>query len=226
MRWFPQWLLVAACITSACSAPERANPAQRCDEDTPCPAGLVCYREFCISEPGSVPPPSRSQPDADTEGPSEPASVEADAQADTRDATIGTRDASGSSDAEVDASLSRVDASAAAGDGSLPTAPQPPADAGMSGGPDDPASDAGTEEAGIPEPGNGGLDAATSQDIQRDLAVCLVLCNNNQTRCYTCFRRIIQEHPEVCDAENPTGADALVQRLCGILCTFPSCGGR
>jgi len=43
------WACCLAC--AACAVHESANPAQRCAGHTDCPAGLICYRDFCLPGP-------------------------------------------------------------------------------------------------------------------------------------------------------------------------------
>jgi hypothetical protein len=67
------------------------------------------------------------------------------------------------------------------------------------------------------------VDAASSAEVNRDLTRCLLVCSGNNNYCYTCFRGVVREHPEICDPAS--GSEEAVRLLCGLVCPGNSCGG-
>ena len=47
-------VLLLVCSALGCSASENANHSIRCDIAHPCPAQMLCYREFCIADDNLV----------------------------------------------------------------------------------------------------------------------------------------------------------------------------
>lgn len=208
----------------ACSAPESANRAARCDDVGQCVDGRVCYRGFCVLDE-EVPSTPTLDADADAPGSMAPPSAAPGADASTLDASA-RRDAGHDLDAGSDADLEEsADASVRAPSppdaGPLPGAPSDAATAVVDAAP----TDAGTSDDGAAMPP---ADAATDGDdrgeVNGELRRCLVLCGANENLCYSCFRALVSEYPEVCDSTGAGASQALLQSLCAFLCGAPGCG--
>lgn len=214
----------------ACSAPEGANHAARCDALGQCADGRVCYRGFCVLDetvPGAPQPDADADADADAMEPDAmgPPSDVAGADAGTPDPSVG-RDAGAGLDAGSDAALeeptdARVAAPPTPDAEALPgTLPDAAADVSDAAAPDAAGTD-DEDDAALP-PADAATGGADPAEVSRALGLCLVACRSNNNRCYSCFRALVEEYPEVCD--DPS--EDLLQSLCTLLCAVPGCGER
>lgn len=208
----------------ACSAPEDANRAARCDADGLCADGRVCYRGFCVLDeeaPGAL----DSDADADVPGSMAPPSAAA-GDASTADASA-RRDAGNGMDGDNDADVEEsADASVRAP--SLPDAaplPGAPSDAAAAVSDAAPTDAAGESDDGSTTPSEDAAAGGGDPDsVNRELRRCLVLCGADQDLCYSCLSTLVTEHPEVCAGTGAGARESLLASLCTLLCTVAGCG--
>lgn len=225
-------LMLTLLAIAACSAPEGANRSTRCKEGGACPEGLTCYRGFCVLDDA----PDTSSLDSGTDsfeeldGATDPSEASAPPSAAPRDASAGAAPADAAtsggpplvSDASSAPPMSVSDAS---------NSGAPVIEDASSGGPSV-GGDAGGEASVVDAGSDASQPAPTadagmmsSEAINNEVRLCLVLCSANQQLCVSCLRGIIQRHPEVCELEAPNATEAVLRRLCGVLC-LPYCGGQ